>query len=276
MAIDRKRRAAWWAAAVYHASQGSSYDPDAQAYIMAAGVTDATYKDAINQFILDLKAASIWTKFDRLWLFANQDATAALMDIKALENATPVNAPAFTAGRGYAGNGSTSYLNTNFVPSTHGVNYTLNSALMAAEVVSVGAIQGSAIMGMSINGVATTQIFPRFSDGNAYGDVNSNSAGDMAAVNANADGALFMVQRTASNAAALYRNNVLLDDTAAASTSLPAVAIFVLGRNSNGTLGFPSSSSRQCAMAAFASSFNSTERAAFQAARDALKTAIGW
>jgi hypothetical protein len=37
-------------------------DADAQAFITDASITDATQKGAINQLVLDLKAASIWTK----------------------------------------------------------------------------------------------------------------------------------------------------------------------------------------------------------------------
>jgi hypothetical protein len=41
---------------------------------------------------------------------------------------TAVNSPTFTINSGFSGNGTSAYINTNFNPSTSGVNYTLNDA----------------------------------------------------------------------------------------------------------------------------------------------------
>lgn len=47
---------------------GGVSDPDAQAYIERAGVTDQTAKDAINSMVIDLKAASLWTALTEAWI----------------------------------------------------------------------------------------------------------------------------------------------------------------------------------------------------------------
>jgi len=39
----------------------NSLDPDAQAFLTASGITDATISNAINQLVLDLKGYSLWT-----------------------------------------------------------------------------------------------------------------------------------------------------------------------------------------------------------------------
>jgi hypothetical protein len=41
---------------------GNSVDPDAAAFIAAAGITDATQQNAVNTLVLGLKSANIWTK----------------------------------------------------------------------------------------------------------------------------------------------------------------------------------------------------------------------
>ena len=46
-----------------------SFDPDAQAFITAAGITDATQKTAINTLVVDLKGYSIWSKMKALYPF---------------------------------------------------------------------------------------------------------------------------------------------------------------------------------------------------------------
>ena len=40
---------------------------------------------------------------------------------------TEVAAPTFTQGRGYTGNGTSSYLRTGFIPAVHGIAYQQNS-----------------------------------------------------------------------------------------------------------------------------------------------------
>ena len=52
-----------------------SYDPDAQAFIDAAGLTDTTQKNAINTLVVDLKADSLWTKFYALYPFVGGTAS---------------------------------------------------------------------------------------------------------------------------------------------------------------------------------------------------------
>ena len=54
---------------------GGSYDPDAQAFIDAAGLTDTTQKDAINTLVVDLKADSLWSKFYALYPFVGGTAS---------------------------------------------------------------------------------------------------------------------------------------------------------------------------------------------------------
>ena len=51
----------------YVVSAGGGFDPNAEAFITAAGITDPTQQNAINDLVLDLKAASIWTKFNALY-----------------------------------------------------------------------------------------------------------------------------------------------------------------------------------------------------------------
>jgi len=50
-------------------NKGSSFDPDAKAFIDAAVLTDTTQKNAINTLVIDLKANSLWTKFKIIYPF---------------------------------------------------------------------------------------------------------------------------------------------------------------------------------------------------------------
>lgn len=96
-------------------------------YTAASGTT----LTALDAYIKGLKADGIWSKLDILYVFAtNGDsdfATYNILDPTTFQ-ATKVNAPTFTSNQGFTGNGTSSYLDTNYNPSTNGVNYTLNNA----------------------------------------------------------------------------------------------------------------------------------------------------
>ncbi len=57
-------------------------DPDAQAFIAAAGLTDPTQIDAINGLVEDLKAENLWTKFYAIYPFVGGTATTHKFNLK--------------------------------------------------------------------------------------------------------------------------------------------------------------------------------------------------
>ena len=79
--------------------------------------------------MLDMKSSGAWDKLDTFVMFANDGGSDfALIDWKRLTTYTAVNSPTFTANVGFQGNGTSSYIDTNFNPAISGVNYTLNDA----------------------------------------------------------------------------------------------------------------------------------------------------
>ena len=95
-----------------------------------------------NQLLIDLKSAGVWDKLDTFAVFATDGSSDfALIDWKRLTQYTAVNSPAFTTNEGFMGNGTSSYIDTNFNPATQGVNYTLNDASRYAYVFTGSAAQ---------------------------------------------------------------------------------------------------------------------------------------
>jgi hypothetical protein len=121
-----------------HGIIGSSivqgFDADYQAvldYATTQGYTlpSAGQQTLQNQLVVDLKAGGVWNKLDTFGVFATDGSSNfALIDWKRLSQYTAVNSPTFTSNGGFAGNGTSSYIDTNYNPSTSGVNYTLNDA----------------------------------------------------------------------------------------------------------------------------------------------------
>lgn len=117
---------------------GSSivFDTDYQAVLTRATALGYTLPSAAqqikqNQLVLDLKAAGIWSKLDVFYNFYNDGSKEfATLNWKAPSSyqATLINSPTFTSNQGFTGNGTTSYINTNFNPATNGVNFQNNNA----------------------------------------------------------------------------------------------------------------------------------------------------
>ena len=113
---------------------GGGFDADYQAvlnYATAQGYTlpSMGQQTLQNQLVVDLKAGGIWSKLDTFGVFATDgNSDFALIDWIRLTQYTAVNSPTFTADEGFTGNGTSSYINSNFNPASSGVNYTLNNA----------------------------------------------------------------------------------------------------------------------------------------------------
>jgi hypothetical protein len=113
---------------------GVVFDADYQAvlnYATSLGYTLPSSGQQVkqNQLMLDLKSGVIWSKLDTFAMFAT-DGSEAFSRIcwKRLITMTAINSPTFTTNVGWNGNGTSSYIDPLFNPSTFGGNYTLNNA----------------------------------------------------------------------------------------------------------------------------------------------------
>lgn len=94
-----------------------SGDPDANAFISAAGITDSTQQSAIQTLVTDLKTAGIWSKFIAFWPFVGGTASQHkynLIDPRDLDAAYRVtfNGTLTHSSTGVKGDGSTGYYET--------------------------------------------------------------------------------------------------------------------------------------------------------------------
>jgi hypothetical protein len=244
---------------------GSGFDADAQAYFTSVGLIDSAYTAPISQFVLDLKSAALWSKFDRLWILANANATAALTCIKSLEVATPINNPTFTAGQGYAGNGTSSYLNSDFNPTSAAGNYTQDNAHLSV----FSRTQGTAGVDLGSEG-PNSYCGPRLA-GNVFNYSVNGGAGSVA--NGNSVGH-FISSRTGALLLSAYEDGVLLESDNTASIGLPNRNFCILAQNTGG--GVFSFSNHQLALVSIGSGFNAAEASDYYDAVSTLKTAIGF
>ncbi|MEP9379743.1 hypothetical protein ABLE91_23735 [Aquabacter sp. CN5-332] len=149
----------------------------------------------ISTLVSALLAAGLWQKLDAFYMLAAHDAQAARLNwIADHYNLTAVNTPAFLADRGYAGNGTNSYLDTSFNPATAAApHFTQNAASIGAW--SLTNQQGSSALMGGVSTGGQSYLLPWAGDGNMY--VTLNRAGDNARPSAGHSLGLFSASRLA-------------------------------------------------------------------------------
>jgi len=104
----------------------AAVDPDAQAFITAAAITNPTQQAAINTLVVDLKAASIWSKLLVFYPFVGGTALSNSKNLKNINFGTLTYSTGMTHGTlGIKGNGS-SYADTGLKSTT--IGFTQNNA----------------------------------------------------------------------------------------------------------------------------------------------------
>jgi hypothetical protein len=105
-------------------------DADAQAFITAAGITDATQQSAVNQLVLNLKSANIWTKMKAIYPIVGGSASSHKWNLKDPRDLDAAFRLTFTTGwthssNGMLPNGTSAYANTFLTPN---INLTNNNS----------------------------------------------------------------------------------------------------------------------------------------------------
>jgi len=199
------------------------------AVVSAGGTVSAGREAHVDALVVGLKNDGVWTKLDRLWLFAAENTQSALIDLVATDQATAVNSPSFTADQGYTGNGTNSYINTTYLPGTDGPNWTGNAASFGVWQRSTPAARNEVQMGANYFG-HPSQIANFFGDNNSYTQVNCSTS---LTTSGTAVAGLYAVDRSASNFTTLYINATASGTSTAVATAETDCNMFVLGRNDN-------------------------------------------
>jgi hypothetical protein len=105
------------------AVSGAALDPSAQAFITAAGITDATQKSAVNQLVLNLKSANIWTKMKAIYPILGGSASTHKWNLKDPRDLDAAYRLTFATGwthssTGMTPNGTSAYADTFLIPNS--------------------------------------------------------------------------------------------------------------------------------------------------------------
>src|SRR5262245_4534966 len=212
-----------------------NYDRDARAIYKAfESEPQPARKLAINDCVAALKAAGVWTKLDVLYMFAAADSQAAKINWKnpATFNASEVSSPTFTIDGGFAGNGSSSYLNTTFDIALNASQYTLNSAHMMMTTTTSRATGGT--LGHGVLNTNAAQVLVVFNSTNDFSLLNTNSGGGGSDTQARGS---WIINRPNSSFRDTYYNGALVHTYTNTASAVPASGrtVYIGARNNAGT-----------------------------------------
>jgi hypothetical protein len=230
--LERGALVSAWGASESVTIDSGPANAEAAAWKAAVVGDGGTVSDArltlVDDLITELKSGGVWSALERLWLFWSENAKSALRDIVAAELATAVSGPTFTTDRGYAGDGGSSYVDSNYNPSTDGVNYTQDSACLFVWVLTNNTDNSNPVAGQK--DVFDLCIFTRFGGGvNVRANVNSSNSLDTAS--ATTDG-LWSVNRSGANGGQNYRNGASLGGSNSLASTGIGNSNIVFGRSS--------------------------------------------
>jgi len=248
-------------------------DADAQAFITAAGITDATQKAAINTLVKGLKTASLWTKMKAIYPMVGGTATAHKFNLKDPRDLDDAFRLSFSGGwthsaTGALPNGTNTYADTFFTPNLLGQNSAHLSYYSRSNTNQGGAVEiGSANAGQASSFV----IIAARSLTISYYVVNEGVFGCTSTDN-DARG-FWLASRIASNNEKGYRNGSQRATATTASVAPNANKIVIGAYNNNDTIG--QYSNKECALSSIGDGLDATEQANFYTAVNTFQTTLG-
>ena len=229
-------------------------DP-ADAFLKAAGITDATITSAVKTLVRGLQADGLWSKMKAIYPMVGGNATAHSYNLKdTTKFQITFNGGWTHSSTGAQGNGTNNYANTNLLHnsltqnSTHVSYYSRTNAFTNTQDIGVGDDSNSFLL-LEINrnqagGIQSTII-------NSNTRTGALSQGDKGSLG------FYIGSRTASNSQKLYKNGISIQTNTANSTSLLNKNIFI--NSYNGPSGAVEFSNKECAFSTIGDGLSDTE-----------------
>lgn len=263
---------------------GPALDPATTAWVNAvnaaagSSVVGATNKTIVDTLIKALKTDAIgnlFTSNDRLWLLAlaNESTFEAQVDILNLASWTSHGSFTLDAN-GFAGDGSSAFLDTGFIPSSAGGNFSVLSSSMSAAVLTNRTTFASNICEMGTNANAGGS--PTFigTDSTADTFYELSGVGPVRSATPTIKGfQLASVTSSGATGAAGYLNGSSLGTSSGAGASVAQDSIYI------GALRLGASTIQFCAdqivSAHIGGGMNATQAANFTTIVNAALTSLG-
>jgi hypothetical protein len=212
---------------------GPTYDPDAQLFFNAqtgAGVTlTTTEKDAVNQWVVDSKAAGLWTKMKAVYPLVGSTATSQKFNLKNPDDTNAAYRLAFNGGwthssNGALPNGTNAYASTFLIPNT----------VFGAGFAAIGVYVNQALTA-SANPIGSTNMSILIGSGFVRG-ANKASTNSTAFTQSPNDGFIVNSRTSSTSFYFMNRNRAFQTTTVTAVASYGTTDIVLGAINTNGTI----------------------------------------
>lgn len=185
---------------------------------------------AIRDFVDAEVIAGTWDLIDEFYCFA-LNSTDWLTGFRS-KTCTNQGATQTTGGATF--NGSTQYIESNWIPSVDGVQYQLDDALVAAFIYAVDSGGNAYALGCADGNNDHIVFIDAQSSNNFQYDLHGT--GTVVDIGDRTSKTLIAIERTSSINQALYEDGILVDsDSGSTSIDLPTVEIYFGARNGDGT-----------------------------------------
>ncbi len=250
------------------AASGGGVDPDAQAFITAAGITNPTQQAAINTLVVDLKGYNVWTKMKALYPFVGGTASQHKFNLKDPRDLDAAFRLVFNGGvthnsNGVTFNGTNGYADTKLSPNSTLLQNNNSISVYSRANVSDGKYFGVGspnwfIFGKSFIGGSAIEYWANSSN-YIYGSSTFTS--------------LITGTRRSSTDVELYKAGVSIKTGSLTSQTLPVNNFWLGGINDGNSLIAPMD--LQCAFFSLGDGLTDTEAANFYTAVQAFQTTLG-
>ena len=212
----------------------AAVDPDAQAFITAAAITDPTQQAAINTLVVDLKGYSIWTNMEALYPMVGGTASQHKFNLKNPLDTDGAFRMTFHGGVTHSSNGITfatnGYADTKWLPSANSTTSNVSAgAYSRTNLTADYALFGS--LNLAFEGLC---VFPKIAAGNTFFSANNNLTDGNANFVTDTRG-LFHVNRDSLTVTRLFRNGSSIRTATPGGSATPAFALYLAARNYAGT-----------------------------------------
>lgn len=246
-------------------------DADAAAYFTAAGITDATQKDAYNTMVLALKANNLYTKFYALYPFLGGSASSHKYNaIRPVDNDASFRL-SFAGGWTHSSNGALPNGTTGYADTFLNANTTLSLNDAALHIYNgTDTAKNCVDMGVEV-GANVTEIYARYA-GTFYTFIN-NASSLCQVANTDSRG-MYTSTRTASNLIKCIKNGVeqsVISNTVV-STVKPNAKIYIGAASVNNTASL--FSDRSIRFAGITTGFTAAEAATLYTIIQTFQTTI--
>ena len=208
-------------------SKRVSVDPDAQAFITAAGITDATQQSAINQLVLDLKSYDIWTKMKAIYPFVGGTATSHSYNLK---NTTQYQITWFGGvthnSNGVLGNELNAYGDTTLNANSVLSNVSIHLSVYTRTAITTGAYSLEIASNVGGSGPTALRTNNKSGGGNALFCANDANVVTVS----NTQNGFIVGSKTSNILKKIYRNGIVLNtNTTTDNGALLSANLCILG-----------------------------------------------